>query len=283
MGVWGTAISSNDVYADVYGLFFELFNAGKDVRQITSQLTQHFADTVSDPVENHDFWFALAKAQWECKQLDAEVLERVSRIIESGDNIRVWKELDASTSDLKKRRAVLEKFLNQLRSERASPRKRKKKIIREPLFEKGECLTFRLSNGNYGGAVVLAGIKGTEYNYNLIATTRINQKYKPTTEHFVLAELLVANYANYSNYLSIKWYLPVRNKEVADCIERVGAIPVEFDYSLDFVKFGATSDFDITAISHADRQFAFEANGGSRPKQRFIKEFTKHSRWKPWS
>jgi hypothetical protein len=32
---------------------------------------------------------------------------------------------------------------------------RKKKKFKEPLFEKGTCLTFKLKNGNHGGAVVL--------------------------------------------------------------------------------------------------------------------------------
>jgi hypothetical protein len=280
MGAWGTAISSNDIYADVYGSFFELFNAGSEVPEITCHLTQQFADTVADPDENHDFWFAVAKAQWECQQLDAEVLARVARIIESDDNIRVWQELDASTSDLKKRRAVLEKFLAQLQSERGSARKRKKKIIREPVFEKGECLTFRLSNGNYGGAVVLEAIKGTEYNYNLIATTRINQPTPPALADFERAELLVANYAGFDDKPSLDWYLPRDYKEVEKFIEIVGLIGVDVDYELNGSTFGYMFNFKLWVIDLASSQFESEQNKPGPTRKSWVKEFTKRSWWK---
>ena|SRR5215204_2297473 len=283
MGAWGTGISSNDTYADVYGGFLELFNSGKEVAEITSELTKQFAETVAHPHENHDFWFAVAKAQWECKQLDAVVLDRVTRIIESGENIRVWQDLHASEADVRKRRAVLEKFLSLLRSERGNPRKRKKKIIREPVFEKGECLTFRLSNGNYGGAVVLEAIKGAEHNYNLIAITRINQAEKPTAEDFLRAEVLVVDFGNWSDDLGLMWYLPVRHKKVKDLIESIGAIPVDLDYPLQGSKLGHMADFDSWVIERANRQFESETVRQSRPKKILLKKFTRRSRWKFWS
>jgi hypothetical protein len=38
MGTWGTGISSNDVYEDIYYKFFELYNQGIEVTSITEKL-----------------------------------------------------------------------------------------------------------------------------------------------------------------------------------------------------------------------------------------------------
>lgn len=70
MGAWGTAISSNDTYADIYGEFFDLYNDGLDVTEISKKLIADNQETINDKDDCNNFWFALAKAQWECKQLD---------------------------------------------------------------------------------------------------------------------------------------------------------------------------------------------------------------------
>lgn len=179
MGSWGTAISSNDVYADIYSEFFELYNSGVDVEEISKKLIVNNQDILNDPDECNNLWFALAKAQWECKQLDKNVFEQVKEIVETGADIDIWRKLDANEKDIKKRKFILDKFLLDLQKERLKPRARKKKRIRKPVFEKGDCLTFKLQSGNYGGAVVLEAIHDSEYGYNLIATTRLNQPNKP--------------------------------------------------------------------------------------------------------
>ena len=70
MGAWGTAISSNDTYADIHDEFFELYNDGLEVDEISKQLINKNQETINDPDDCNNFWFALVKAQWECKQLD---------------------------------------------------------------------------------------------------------------------------------------------------------------------------------------------------------------------
>ena len=85
MGAWGTAISSNDTYADIYGEFFDLYNDGQSVEDISKKLITDNQETINEPDDSNNFWFALAKAQWECKQLDNDILERVKQIIETGN------------------------------------------------------------------------------------------------------------------------------------------------------------------------------------------------------
>ena len=99
MGAWGTAISSNDTYADVYEAFFELYNDGLDVQEISRSLVKKNQDIIKDSDDCNNFWFALARAQWECKQLDPELHKKVKNIIDTGADIDVWRRLDADEKD----------------------------------------------------------------------------------------------------------------------------------------------------------------------------------------
>ncbi len=86
MGAWGTGISSNDSYADVYGEFFDLYNDGVEVGELSAKLIKQNQETICDPDDANNFWFALAKAQWECKKLDSGVFNRVKEIYLSINN-----------------------------------------------------------------------------------------------------------------------------------------------------------------------------------------------------
>ena len=90
MGTWGTRLSSNDIFSDVYGKFFELYNEGQDVKEITDNLLTAHKELFNDIGDSNNFWFAIAKAQWECKALDNEVYNRVKAIIESKKDLDVY-------------------------------------------------------------------------------------------------------------------------------------------------------------------------------------------------
>lgn len=283
MGAWGTAISSNDTYADIYDEFFDLYNDGQSVEDISKKLIADNQETINEPDDSNNFWFALAKAQWECKQLDTDILERVKQIIETGSDLEVWRRLDADEKDIKKRKVVLDKFLADLQTERPKVKSRKKKVIKQPPFEKGDCLTFKLANGNYGGAVVLEAIKDTEYGHTLLATTRINQSTKPTKKDFENAEVLIANYANWDNNFNIKWYLPIRHKQIAHLIEKVDTIEVQISYDINKSMNGFVADFDVWVIQVADQQFESEKTKPKPTSKHTIKELTKRkNKWKLW-
>lgn len=280
MGAWGTAISANDTYADIYGEFFNLYNDGLDVTEISKKLIADNQETINDTDDCNNFWFALAKAQWECKQLDKDIFDRVKKVIETGSDLEVWRQLDADEKDIKKRKGVLDKFLADLQTERPKAKSRKKKIICQPVFEKGDCLTFRLENGNYGGAVVLEAIKDSEYGHNLIATTRINQSNKPTKKDFENADVLVMNYASWDNKPLVQWYLPIRHKQNAHLIEKVDTIDVQIVYEIENSMDGFVADFDIWVIKVADLQFKSEETKPPSITKQTIKELTKKSKWK---
>ena len=149
METWGTGISSNDIYEDINYEFFELYNQGMEVSAITEKLIQENKELIDSHEDQNNFWITIAKSQWECKSLDPKVLHRIENIVESGMDIELWKELDASQFDLTKRKKVLESFLNKISIEKKTSRKRKVKKSRNAIFEKGDCLIFKLIDDDH--------------------------------------------------------------------------------------------------------------------------------------
>ena len=184
MGAWGTGISSNDTYADIYDRFFDLYNDGLSVSEASSKLIRENQETIGISEDAPNFWYALAKAQWECKELSDDVKSRVEHFIKNGEDLEIWKELGATQADLKARAKVLTKFLTTLQSEKTSAKKRKKKRLYDSVFRKGDCLVYKMDNGNYGGAFVLTEEKATEVGVNYIAITTIDKPQKPTLDDF---------------------------------------------------------------------------------------------------
>ncbi len=191
MGTWGTAISSNDTYADIYSEFMDMYNDGLEVPEITLQLLKSNQDLIDDRDGKNDFWFAIAMAQWECKSLDNDIYKRVRQIVESGEDIELWKKQNADKKDVTKREKVLKLFIEKISIEKPKAKRRKRKVFRDSIFETGDCLIFKLTNGNFGAAVVLTSEKQTEYGMNLIATTTINQSNKPTIDDIKKSNVLI--------------------------------------------------------------------------------------------
>lgn len=274
MGTWGTAIKSNDTSADIYADFFDLYNDGKEPTEIKNKL-------ISDnPNGTNDFWFTLALALWETKSLSNDILEKVSGIIKSESDLKVWKELDASETDIKKRKIVLDKFLDKLESEKAKPKARKRISKKKPIFKKGSCLTFKLSNGNYGGGIVLESDFETGFGYNLIVTTRINQENKPTISDFKECNVLVASFGNWKDEPKITWYLPkIFKKDFSDLFENIGEIPIELKYTPNGSEIKASFSAGWQhIIEPVNQQLEYEKTN-EIPKSLSINKLIKRKKW----
>ena len=243
MGAWGTGISSNDTYADIYEQFIDLYNEELSIPEITKKIISENQETIDISEDATNFWFAIANGQWECKALDKEILSKVEQIIQTGEDLRVWKELGASPTDLKARENVLNKFLAKLQSEKDKPRKRTKKKLYSSIFKKGDCLIYKMDNENYGGAFVLTDEQETEVGTNYIAITAIDKSDKPTIEDFKNAEV----YMKRVNEISFKG--TEMNKEWVDQpqiggfsatnfknhnvdIEVIGQLPIHKEYKI---------------------------------------------------
>jgi hypothetical protein len=234
--------------------------------------------------ESNNFWFALAKAQWDCKALDIKVHEKVREIISSGLDLEIWRDLGCSEDAIKKRGKVLDRFLGQLQSERPKAKSRKKRRLLQPIFAKGDCLTFRLANGNYGGAVILEAEPDTEQGSNLVAVTRINQPRKPQISEFENAEILLLNFANWDGKEQIIWIFRYRVKEVEELFEVVGSINIRDDFLTQErqYRYGFTSGWKMAVIDAVNSQFTSEKAKPKPTKKLTVNDFAKPRRrfWK---
>ena len=233
MGTWGTAIKENDAFADIYSEFFDQYNDGGLPDGISKKIIETHWEILEIEREKNSLWFALGLAQWETKSLDVKILTKIEDIITSGEELAIWLELDASENDIKKRRVALEKFLQKLKSDRPKAKPRKRTKLKVPIFATGDCLCFKMANGNYGGAVVLATDFNPETAYNLVATTRINQIAKPSLNDYETSELLVCNFGSWEDKAEVTWYMPdLYFKEYSDLYEVIGRISIDMEYDV---------------------------------------------------
>ncbi|WP_420398736.1 hypothetical protein [Flagellimonas sp.] len=234
MGTWGTGISSNDVYEDINYEFFELYNQGMKVSEITEKLINENKDLIDSYEDQNNFWITIAKSQWECKALDPKIYNRIKHMVESGNDIELWKELEASKSDLTKRQKVLNNFLEKISTEKKTARKPKSKKLRGAIFEKGDCLVFKLSDADYCGAFVLESEKETEFGLNLIAVTNIKKTEKPNKEDFENAQVLFGleqfGKTDFRPKEKISWYFAQYFKKAETKFEKVGQLEVDRRY-----------------------------------------------------
>jgi hypothetical protein len=192
MGYFGHKLKDNDTFLDVYDEYIDKFKDNVPLDSILDQLKSELPDYLDD----HEFWFATALGQWETNSLDKEVFKKVSEIISSGDNINIWLKSGADPDTLVKRQKVLIDFLVKISSPNLKPKTRmtiKSKQDIEPKLKNGDCLTFKLKNGNYGGAIVLHS-QINEDGLNFIGILDINKTSKPELIDFSSANLISSDY-----------------------------------------------------------------------------------------
>ncbi len=275
MGNWGTGIKQSDAFADVYDTFFDRYNDGQNPSDISKQIAKDLSEILDNDEEKHEFWFALALAQWETKSLDKNVLATVQDIITTHADLKLWENLGAPETDLKKRKIALDKFLIQIKSDRPKQKSRKKIKFHPPLYKAGDCIAFKLKNGNYGGAVILNYDSHPKLGHSLlVATTRLNQKEKPTLVDFNSSEILICNFNgfNFHNHAEIMSHPVGFGKNNSDLNELIGNLEVEFEYDNSnsngkgFLFAPNTSTSGDLFATKADLQFEYEKTN-TRPEK----------------
>lgn len=114
MGTWGTGIQDNDTASDVYSDYISLLKT-HSVEITMQKIAAHYASKINSYEESNNYWLALASAQLDTNTLQADVVDKVTTIIETGTDLALWKELKATEQDLETRKAVLNAFLIQLK------------------------------------------------------------------------------------------------------------------------------------------------------------------------
>ena len=126
MGSWNSKIDGNDTFLDIYHNFYNLYNQGENPKNVSEQILNDFAEMFEDYDDKNNSLFGLILAQWETKSLDIEIFNQVKEIIESGNDLKIWIELGANETTIKERKIELEKFLNQISTEKEKPKRRVK-------------------------------------------------------------------------------------------------------------------------------------------------------------
>lgn len=140
MGSWGTALYSNDTSSDVRDMCNEVYPL-VGIEKGTQLILEEYADIVnSDIIDNDyaDFWFALADWQWKHGILTDEIKNKTIALLEAHTGIDEWEE-SGSATDVKKRLAVMDKLLNQLKNPQSEIKIPKAKIAK-PKHKPGDII-----------------------------------------------------------------------------------------------------------------------------------------------
>jgi hypothetical protein len=250
MGTWGTAIQSNDTFADFYALFFDLYNKGHHPNDITGAIIRDNPEIIADEDDGFNFWFALAKAQWDVGQLDPAILSKSEEIIRKEEDLAAWRRLGADEKQIISRKLRTEKFLALLHSENKKPKKRKAPV--RQIFRKGECLAIKIKRNHsdltyYTGAVVLE----LDDEVNLVAKVSLQKLTLPTLEDFMLfLEKLNTWHSDTNRFIGDYkigvpgWYMVKTFKKYKENFTSVGVIDITTHFgSSEETRFGINPDW----------------------------------------
>jgi hypothetical protein len=230
MGAWGYGIRQDDFVCDVIGVFEDLLKAGKSVREAAEAVASKFTAEIKDAEDGPLFWIALADMQWTYGELDPQILNRIKEDLASGRSLAPWTEDQRGPA---RRRAALEKFISKIGQPNRRPKKPPKIVVRAPKFRPGDCLSIRLSNGQYAAALVLAAYHSTvEYGTTLVGVLDYLSLEKPTMEVFGKRKWLLLGQHS-SNKIDVAWYhyigfFAVKNRlEIVGQVEILGSDPTD--------------------------------------------------------
>ena len=224
MGAWGHGIRHDDFVLDVVGVFEDLLKDGKSIADATHGVKAKFAGAIDDPHDGPLFWLALADLQWLYGELEPEVLARVQEDFESGRSLDPWREDERGLS---RRTTALEQFLRKIATPRPRAKKPPRTIIRAPKFQPGDCLSIRVSTGQYAAGLVLAADHSTvEYGKNLVGLLDYLSAEKPTIEMFRNRQWLRLTHHTWNGDVALAWYLPIRFRTAKDQLEIVGRVEI---------------------------------------------------------
>ncbi len=230
MGAWGTGIVSDDTVRDVYDSYIDLFNRGNARENIRSDVLKAYATSLRDADEGPLVWLAIAKAQWDCCQLEAEVLAKVRGIVRDGLGLERWAEQGQRL--LERRKTALDQFLAKLESVNVRPRKPRKSIKRKSLFKPGDCLAVHLPNDVWGAILVLQHEPESEdpyketYGTNLVAALKYRGVNPPPLDEFEKREWLLLNHHAWRDKVVLSFVFALRSKDARDRLVLLGSVPL---------------------------------------------------------
>lgn len=210
--------------------YFDLFNRGNPAEVIRKKILKDHEDELKDPDEGPLIWLSIAKAQWDCAQLEPIVRSKVNEIVSGGLGLDPWAEQGERI--LQARKVALGRFLVKLETPNPHPRRPRKGTKRKPIFHPGDCLAVRLEDGDWGAILVLEcetesddSYKDT-YGINLAVTLRYKSSVMPTLDVFEKREWLNQTHHSWKGDVALCYVSAVGFKNVEGRFVCVGNIPL---------------------------------------------------------
>lgn len=119
MGNWGVGIFQNDVADDIRYDYKAKLKLGKSDELALQEIIVENVHHINDEEDKFDFWFGLSDLLFDLGRLTDDVRNKAIELIDGGGDLK----RGYDSSDLKKRRLVLEKLKGKLLSEQPSRKK----------------------------------------------------------------------------------------------------------------------------------------------------------------
>lgn len=144
MGVWGTALFSDDLALDVKGEYSVLLSMGKENAEVEQLLCKYYQSILdcNDPDEDI-FWLVLARCEWEKGRLSEFVKSKALLCLERGNDLQRWNTSN-NQKNYKKRKKVLEDLKNMILSPAPPPTKVRKLTVCHCPWRVGSLLAYRI-------------------------------------------------------------------------------------------------------------------------------------------
>lgn len=275
MGSWGTALYSNDTSCDVRDMCNEVYPL-VGIEEGTKLILEEYSDTVnSDIIDNDyaDFWFALADWQWKHGILTDEIKIKTISLLEAHTGIDEWEE-SGTAADIKKRLAVMDKLLQQIKSPQPEIKIPKAKIAK-PKHKPGDIIIFRTCDKDYEYADSVWNIDACGFTdfYNEEIASKLPKDISPPYEAYkkYMAILCVGTIREpHSQYVpevmeehSIYAYYDYINdkKPTLDDLKKSGFLPLNLRYSSDVDNIGKntwTYTFNMFSQNFSKKQSNLE-------------------------
>lgn len=151
MGTWGTGLYGGDYAADLRSTIGAIMRLPFDGNRLLEILRETEEDVANNPQDESYtiFWLVAADQFLKRGIICNELKERALSIIEEGQDLAMMESLDMSPSDLKKRKAVLEKLRHALITPSNEPPSTRKMLVKpQPyLMEVGDCFAYPTQKG----------------------------------------------------------------------------------------------------------------------------------------
>lgn len=212
MGTWGYNFDENDTYHEVKELFIHLLKSDKSVLESTNIILERY----SEDEDYHIVVIALADCLWHINMLTPNIYNMVENIQRENTDTLYLESCDASIDIVKKRKKLLNQFLNRLKT---PPSKNKIWDLNiktcSNLITKGTVFWYRY-NKNIYGAIVLDVQNSSFY---LIAVSE-TLAHIPDTAKDVLS----------SRLYTVAWFSDV-NLLPSKRMHLIASIKIEHDFN----------------------------------------------------